>query len=315
MRRVTISVLIIFLLLAVAACAKKEGPTGPYLAKAGNATITQADLEREMKNLPEFAQALFAGSGGKEKFLNELVKKEILYQEAVKKGLDKDPEYLKKVEDYKKITLIGSLLEKEIEAKSKVTEKDVKDYYDKHKEEISSVSQIKASHILVKTEDEANKIYESLKKGANFAELAKKNSIDPGSAKNGGDLGFFSKGQMVPEFEAAAAKLRIGEISQPVKTKYGYHIIKVADKKLGKPIEFDKVKGLLSQRVAAEKQKEAFDSYLENLKKSYKVEINKDAVSKLSAGGEKKEILQGKPEQAGESKESPKPETKEKSGK
>jgi len=310
MRRITISVLIIFLLLAVAACAKKEGPTGPYLAKVGNATITQADLEREMKNLPEFAQALFAGSGGKEKFLNELVKKEILYQEAVKKGLDKDPEYLKKVEDYKKITLIGSLLEKEIEAKSKVTEKDVKDYYDKHKEEISSVSQIKASHILVKTEDEANKIYESLKKGANFTELAKKNSIDPGSAKNGGDLGFFSKGQMVPEFEAAAAKLRIGEISQPVKTKYGYHIIKVADKKLGKPIEFDKVKGLLSQRVAAEKQKEAFDSYLENLKKSYKVEINKDAVSKLSVGGEKKEILQGKPEQAGEPKESPKPETK-----
>ncbi len=315
MRRITISVLIIFLLLAVAACAKKEGPTGPYLAKVGNATITQADLEREMKNLPEFAQALFAGSDGKEKFLNELVKKEILYQEAVKKGLDKDPEYLKKVEDFKKITLIGSLLEKEIEAKSKVTEKDVKDYYDKHKEEISSVSQIKASHILVKTEDEANKIYESLKKGANFAELAKKNSIDPGSAKNGGDLGFFSKGQMVPEFEAAAAKLKVGEISQPVKTKYGYHIIKVTDKKLGKPIEFDKVKGLLSQRVAAEKQKEAFDSYLENLKKSYKVEINKDAVSKLSVGGEKKEILQGKPEQAGEPKEPPKPETKEKSGK
>jgi parvulin-like peptidyl-prolyl isomerase len=315
MRRITISGLIIFLLLAVAACAKKEGPTGPYLAKAGNATITQADLEREMKNLPEFAQALFAGSGGKEKFLNELVKKEILYQEAVKKGFDKDPEYLKKLEDYKKITLIGSLLEKEIEAKSKVTEKDTKDYYDKHKEEISSVSQIKASHILVKTEDEAKKIYESLKKGANFAELAKKNSIDPGSAKNGGDLGFFSKGQMVPEFEAAAAKLRVGEISQPVKTKYGYHIIKVADKKLGKPIEFDKVKGVISQRVAAEKQKEAFDSYLENLKKSYKVEINKDAVSKLSAGGEKKEIPQVKPEQAGEPKESPKPEPKEKSGK
>ena len=276
MRKVIIFMLTISLLFAFVACAKKEEQKGPYLAKVGNTKITQADLEREIKNLPEFAQKLFEGSGGKEKFLDELIKKELLYQEALKKGIDKDAEYQRKVEEFKKLTLIGQLLEKEIETKAKVTDQDVKDYYEKHKEELASVSQIRASHILVKTEEEAKKILERLKKGEDFAKIAKKSSIDPGSAKNSGDLGFFSSGQMVPEFEAAAARLKTGEISEPVKTKFGYHIIKVTDKKMGKPVEFEKVKNVIFQRLSAEKQKEFFDSYIEDLKKSYKVEINKE---------------------------------------
>jgi len=315
MRKVVVFILTISLLFAFISCAKKEEQKkGPYLAKVGNTTITQADIEKEIKNLPEFAQNLFGGPGGKERFLDELVKKELLYQEALKKGFDKDPEYLRKLEEFKKLTLIGQLLEKEIESKAKVTEQDVKDYYEKHKADLSSVSQIRASHILVKTEAEAKKMLERLKKGENFAELAKKYSIDPGSAKNGGDLGYFSSGQMVPEFEAAAAKLKAGEMSEPVKTKFGYHIIKVTDKKMGKPVEFEKVKSVLLQRLTAEKQKEVFDTYVESLKKSYKVEINKEALSKLE-GEEKKEGVPGKPEQAGESKEAPKEETKEKQGK
>ena len=311
MKKLLVLMLSISFLFAFVACAKKEGQKGPYLAKVGNATITQADLERELKTLPEFARKLFEGREGKEKFLEELIKKELLYQEALKKGLDKDSEYLKKVEDFKKLTLISQLLEKEIETKAKVTDQDVKDYYEKHKDELTSVSQIKASHILVKTEDEAKKILERLKKGEDFATLAKKYSIDTGSAKNGGDLGFFSPGQMVPEFEAAASKLKKGEISQPIKTKFGYHIIKVADKKMGKPLEFDKIKNAIFQRLSAEKQKEFFDSYIEGLRKSYKVEINKEAISKLSAGEEKKEGLQGKPEEAGKPQEVPKQESKE----
>ena len=302
MRKVLVFLLTIPLLFAFIACAKKEEQKqGPYLAMVGNTKITQADLEREIKNLPEFAQKLFEGPEGKERFLNELIKKELLYQEALKKGLDKDPEYQKKLEDFKKLTLIGQLLEKEIESKAKVTESDAKAYYEKHKAELASISQIKASHILVKTEAEAKKISEMLKKGANFAELAKKYSIDTGSAKNGGDLGYFSPGQMVPEFEQAAAKLKPGEISEPVKTKFGYNIIKVTDKKMGKPVDFEKVKNAIMQRLSAEKQKEVFDSYVEGLKKTYKVEINKEALSKL-AGAEKKEGAEMKPDQAGEAK-------------
>jgi parvulin-like peptidyl-prolyl isomerase len=199
MKKFAVLTLIVSLLFAFLACAKKDDQKGAYLATVGNSKITQADLEREIKSLPEFAQKLF----------EELIKKELLYQEALKKGLDKNPDFQKKVEDFRKLTLIGQLLEKEIEAKSKVTDQDVKDYYEKHKDELTSVSQIRASHILVKTEDEANKILERINKGEDFGSLAKKFSIDTGSAKNGGDLGFFSSGQMVPEFETAAIKLRL----------------------------------------------------------------------------------------------------------
>ncbi len=305
-----LSVIIFFAFLG---CAKQgEEKKGPYLAKVGSAKITQADFEREMKNLPPFAQKLFEGKGGKEKFLDELIKKELLYQEALKKGLDKDAEFKEKVEDFKKISLISQVLEKEIETKVTVTEQDVKDYYEKHKNELAAISQIRAKHILVKTEAEAKKILESIKKGEDFGKLAQKYSIDKGSAKNGGDLGFFSAGQMVPEFEAAAAQLDIGKVSEPVKTKFGYHIIKVVDKKTGKPLEFEKIQNNIFQRLTAEKQKEVFDTFIENLRKSYKVEINQDAVSKLSMEVEKEEGTGEQPEKPGESKEKQQEESKKK---
>jgi peptidyl-prolyl cis-trans isomerase C len=94
MKKFTVSIVIISLLFAFGACAQKgEQQKGPYLAKVGNVTITQADFEREIKSLPEFAQKFFQGPEGKEKFLDELVKKELLYQEALKKGLDKSKPY------------------------------------------------------------------------------------------------------------------------------------------------------------------------------------------------------------------------------
>jgi len=302
MRRVLI---LLFVFCMVFACAKKEEKKGAYLAKIGDSVITQADFEREMKGLPEFVQKMFEGAAGKESFLNELIKRELLYKEALKKGLDKDPEYVKKLEDFKKITLVGLLLQKEIEGKVKVSDQEVKDYYEKNKGKFAPVTQIRASHILVKTEEEAKQIEEKLKKGEDFVQLAKKYSIDTATAKNGGDLGYFSKGQMVPEFESAAMSLKPGQISEPVKTKVGYQIIKVTDKKMGQPVDFDKVKNLISQNLMAEKQKEVFDSYVEGLKKSFKVEINKEALSKLTPS-EQQGMEQVKPEQKGESKEVPK---------
>jgi len=313
MKRFTLAVTILLLCVFIG-CAKKEEQKGAYLAKVGTTKITEADIDREMKNLPEFAQRLFEGSGGKEKFLDELIKKELLYQEAMKKGLDKNAEYQKKLEDFKKLTLISVLLEKQIEDKSKVTEQEVKDYYEKHKNELASISQMRASHILVKSEDEAQKILARIKKGEDFAKIAEKSSLDTGTAKNGGDLGYFSQGQMVPEFESAAARLKVGEISAPVKTRFGYHIIKVTDKKMGKPIEFEKIKNNIQQRLASEKQKEFFDSYISDLKNQYKVDINKEAVAKLSGGPapQEKSVEQPvqKPEQSDAGKEKQEPQKK-----
>lgn len=284
MRRVTILCIAVSFLLLSGACAKKGDQKGPYLAKVGSEKITEQVLEKELKNLPEFAQQLFEGQEGKQRFLDELIKKELLYQEAKKKGLAKDPDFQSKLEEFKKITLIGVLLEKEIEEKAAVTEQEVKEYYEKNKSDFSNVNQIRASHILVKSKEEAQKVLQRLKAGEDFGKIAKEKSLDPGSARNGGDVGFFSSGQMVPEFESAASRLKVGETSQPVKTKFGYHVIRVTDKKVGQPVDFDKVRNLIYQRLSAEKQKGIFDSYIEDLKQKFKVDINEQAVSQLGAG-------------------------------
>lgn len=278
----------------VISCSKGGVQNSSVVAKVGPTNITQEDAGRELKALPDQIQRMFQGQEGTERFVDELVKKEVLYQEAKKKGLENNPEFHKKVEDFRKLTLISTLLEKEIEEKSKVTDKEIQDYYEAHKKDFTANNQVRASHILVKTEEEAKKLLDQIKKGVDFAKLAKANSIDTGSAKNGGDLGFFSRGQMVPEFERAAFGLKKGEISNPVKTQYGYHIIKVTGVKEGNIVEFDKIKQVLTQRLTAAKQKDLFDSYVNDLKKSYKVEINKEAIAKMAGGGDK-----GKADQTG----------------
>lgn len=269
-----------FLVLALVSCSRKDAEVkGPFLAKIDNTAVTQADFDREFQALPDYAQQIFTDDAGKEKFLNEIINKELLYKEAVKKGYDKGQDYLKKVEEFKKLSLVSELFEKEIMAKAKVSDQDAKDYYDKNKDDFIVAKEIKASHILVKTEDEAQKVLARLKKGEKFDAVAKAVSIDTGSAKNGGDLGFFKKGQMVPEFERAAAALKTGETtSSPVKSPFGFHIIKVTDKKTGEPIPYDKVRDLVVQKLSGEKQKGVFDAYVAEMRKTHKVEINKEAL-------------------------------------
>lgn len=191
--------LVVLLSAALCACSQKQTDQkveqkGDVVAKVGAASISQADFEREFQSLPDYARQMFEGESGKEKFLNEVIKKEILYQQAMKEGMDKDPNFLKKVEDFRKLTLISQLLEKEIMAKAKVTDSDARDYYNKHKQEFAATSKIRASHILVKTEAEAEKVLARLKKGEKFEVLAKEVSLDKPSAANGGDLGYFSRG-------------------------------------------------------------------------------------------------------------------------
>jgi peptidyl-prolyl cis-trans isomerase C len=303
MKRIMVSILFAGLLFSCTQKAADKTAQGPFVAKVGSSSITQADFEREMKSLPDYAQQLFEGEAGKEKFLDEIIKKEILYQEALKKGIDKDPDFSRKLEEFKKLTLASALLEKEIMSKNKVTEQEVKDYYNKHKADFTTTSQIKASHILVKTEAEANKILARLKKGEKFEEIAKKESLDTASAKNGGDIGFFARGQLVPEFEKAAAGLKVGELSSPVKTAYGYHIIKVTDKKTGPVVEFDRVKDVIFQKLTGERQKEAFDNYIAELRKNYKVEIDKDVLAKISIAPKKTENPQAVPEKPSDAKQ------------
>lgn len=189
-----------FLLLAVAALfvlSCKQGTVGPEkkgqaLAKVGGSAITAEDVKKEFDMLPAQLREFFIGEGGMEGLVEELVKKELLYQEALKKGLERGEEYKRRIEDFRKRLLVELLLEKEIEEKAKVTEKEIKEFYEKNKAEF--VMEV------------------------------------PGKGKES--------------------------------------------------VAFERLKDLIERRLTAEKQKEAFESYIEALKKTYKVELDSEAVKK-----------------------------------
>ena len=226
-----------------------------------------------------------------------------------KTGLDE-----KFLDDFAKEKATMVSLSEYLKKKSKPTEKELKDYYEKN-----SVK-AKAAHILLTTTDtngkplspekkaevkkKADKIYEEAKSGVDFKELAKKNSQDPGSAQNGGELGEFGKGQMVPEFEKAVFSMKEGEISKPIETQYGYHIIKL--EKIVKS-EFDKVKDEMEAALSQEKAQKLAQSIID----AAKIQTNEENLKKVSFGKvEKKSKKEAEPKKPADDKKDTKEEKK-----
>jgi peptidyl-prolyl cis-trans isomerase C len=248
----------------------------------------------------------------KEGVLNQLIGSELLYQEAKKEGIkidqkkvdDRLTQWKKRFtneEQYKKAMkeshLSESLMKSDIQRgmtietfvvdrfvdKTTVPEKEIKAYYDSHANLFKQPEQVRASHILIKVEpkaDESEKaealkkikeVQEKQKKGEDFAELAKTYSQGPSSSK-GGDLGYFRRGQMVPPFESAAFKLAPGQVSDIVKTRFGYHLIKVVDKKPESTVPFDQIKGRIGQYLKQEKIQKEVRQLVDKLRKEATVE-------------------------------------------
>lgn len=281
-------------LLLIASCAKKEGEqpkkadsgksTGIALVKLNEIGMTKDDIEKELQGMPEAVREAFLQDSSQfMRFLEDMANKEALYQEAVKKGIDKDSALQKKLEYYKKITIIQMLLEKELPQKVKVSDSEIKEYYKKNMGELASPEEIRLSHIMTKSEAAIKKTQERIKNGEDFAKVAKELSEDKQSAAQGGDIGSFEHGKMPPEFNNAVKTLKKGDMSQPVKTEFGYHLIKVTDRKKGKNADISNIKEDIRRVLLQEKQKEILDKYLQDIKKMYKVEINKAEVDKYLA--------------------------------
>lgn len=219
-----------------------------------------------------------------QRVIDGLISQELIYADAKKEGVLESTEYkneLSNVMERVKVQLASKVWEKRQFDKVKVNEKDIKAYYKANPEEFTEKSKVRASHILVKTEDEAKAIIKevgSLKDGAlnaKFAELAKTKSTGPSGPK-GGDLGFFGQGQMVPAFNDAAFAMKKGEVSKtPVKSQFGYHVILVTDKQAAKNLSFDEVKGFIEQKLKVEAFKEQMQAKMEELKKKAKITFAK----------------------------------------
>ncbi len=200
---------------------------------------------------------------------DKLVMDEIFTQEAEKRGLASTAEYKSQMEQARQAVLTQSLLADFVKTHP-VAEADIKTEYDKFKAQ-SAGTEYRARHILVEKEDEAKALIKQIKGGASFEELAKKNSKDPGSGANGGDLDFAAAGSYVPEFSQAMVALKKGEMTQePVKTQFGYHIIRLDDSREAQFPPFDDVKGQLKQRMEQQKLAAFRDEIRAKAKTDYK---------------------------------------------
>lgn len=174
-------------------------------------------------------------------------------------------------EAYRNNTQLRLLIERILGPDIEISEADMKDYFENNKDNLGEPEQVRARHILVDTEEKALDIKERLAAGADFARLAEDESLDSGSAENGGDLGFFGRGRMVPEFEAVAFSLEPGIISDPVSTAFGYHIIKVEEKREAVAAVYDQVKEEVRRKLLTRALQERVPDWLNILKASAEV--------------------------------------------
>lgn len=195
---------------------------------------------------------------------DELVNQELILQNAKENNFDQEDEFRQRLEEVKNDMLKNYAMHK-IFNEVTINDDEVLDYYNKNKDTLFSPTTYTASHILVEDENKANKILEEIENGLDFAEAAKKYSLDP-SKDNGGSLGTFPKGVMVPEFQEGLDKLSIGEVSKPVKSQFGYHLIKLDDKKVNEQ-NFEDIKDNVRSTYEMIKRQE---KYLELVNVLYK---------------------------------------------
>jgi peptidyl-prolyl cis-trans isomerase C len=247
------------------------------LAKVNGKTITDRDLQIALSNLNEGQRATaLKDPNTRRQVLTGVIEQEVLVQEAEKAKLDADKEYKEALNAFRRQYLASRVLQKNLG--SKFTDSAAKKYYDKHKSRFST-EQVRAMHILIRDEKKANEVFAKVKGLGDdeFMAEAEKISEDPSAKNNRGDLGYFGHDRMTAEFSNAAFAGLKGEVIGPVKTDYGYHIIRVVDKKVGKVMGYDEVE----LRVKNELRQELTKNYLGELRKQAKVQVDDKAVDKL----------------------------------
>ncbi|GAB4296988.1 MAG: peptidylprolyl isomerase [Desulfuromonadia bacterium] len=281
-------------LILAAGCSKKEevkvsstpATGGPVVAEVNGSPITVEEFKKEIDNLPPYLKPMTETFDGRKEMLETMVIREMILQEAAKEKIDESPKVKEKLADLRKRLIVEEYLRRKVEEKASLSDDDIKKFYEENKDKFKHGEQIRASHILLKDEKNVAEVQDALKKGVSFEEVAKKYSTD-GAAPKGGDLGWFGKGSMLPEFEKAAFALKEGEISQPVKTKFGTHIIKLTGKRGAGSLPLDEVKEQIKQALLPQKQKEVFEKVKEELKKSAKYSIREDVLKGMETSAAK----------------------------
>jgi len=305
MRRLIWAVVVLTIGLMVVGCgkvSKKEGGPGttaygekgkegggPAVARVGKRTITIGDLQAQIERAHPLFRAQFESKEGKKQLLDRMVHVELLYQEALKQGIDKDPEYISHLEEGKKMLLANMLQKKIADTEVKISDEDLTKYYEEHKENYFTPPTAQIYLTLVKVAKDAtpadqnkakatiDKAYKDLKAGKDFGDVAKNYSEDTFSAKRGGEIPKLRKGSRSEEFDKVVfEQLKPNEFSKPFLDNRGWNIVKLVSKTEASYRPLEEVKSQIESTLQNEKKKEAMDKYIEDLKTKYGVVIYED---------------------------------------
>jgi len=244
-------------------------PPETILASFSGQTITLGEFNLIWEEVPEEYKLQL----DKSMVLDQMISEKLLIQEAKNMGLEEDMDVLEQIKKMTEQILVQTLIQKDILDKVQVGDEEVEKYYETNKDNFTEKEQVHLFNILVKTEEEAQNVLEQLKAGEDFSEIAKTKSTGP-SAAQGGDLGYVAKGTIIPEIEEVIFALELEELSEVVKTDFGFHILKINEKKPETVKTLEEVKEEILQTLLPDKQKEAFENLLEELKGKVEIEIN-----------------------------------------
>lgn len=243
---------------------------GKVLATVNGRAITEEDVNALLASMGAQARQ-YQNPQGQAALLEELIARALFLADAKKNMLEYEDAFKTQLVEVKDRLLTGYAIEKAL-ARVTVTDEDCRKYYDEHQAEMTRGETVSASHILVEEEATAKDLLEKIEKGEMTFEDAAKNFSTCPSGQNGGSLGEFGRGQMVPEFDEACFTMEVGQLMGPLKTQFGYHLIRLDGKKTAEPLKYTDVKNEIEQRLMMEKQQAAYRSRVNQLKILYPVE-------------------------------------------
>lgn len=241
------------------------------LAKVNGQAITSAEVDAYIISMGPNGER-YNNPEGRRMVLEQLINKKLFLADAAKNLYEYDPKFKAEFQKMKEEMLANFAIAKAVEG-VKVTDEEAKAFFEENKNELMSGETVNASHILVDSEEKATELLSKIKAGEiSFEDAARANSSCP-SSEQGGNLGEFTRGQMVPEFDEACFSMSVGEIKGPVKTQFGYHLIKLNAKNEAKPIEFSDIAEQIKQKLMSDKQQAAYRSKINQLKILFPVDI------------------------------------------
>ncbi len=264
-------------IVAVSACTPASSDEPRVVAMVNSMPITQSEFDIRWAELPESRQARYQREGGQKKFLEDMIARELLLQEARRLGLDQTTEIREKVQRFQEQLTLDELVRDVAKRDVPVTQDELEDYYMAHSSAVLATEHIRAAQIIVPTAMQALELRKQLEGGADFAKLAQKFSTDQATKFRGGDLGPYRKGAAPPEIEAAILTQNPGAVSEPIQVPAGFALVKVTSRDPLDARSAHVARERLQQELSAEKRRKQFEEFLTSLRSKASIRMENAA--------------------------------------